>query len=58
MKLSQLKKCAVENGISLKHLNGKMLKKSELAEKLMAKGLMVKSPKKSKRKRSKKRSRN
>ena len=49
MKLSQLKKCAAENGISLKHLNGKMLKKAELAEKLMAKGLMVKSPKKSKR---------
>ena len=59
MKLSQLKKCAVENGINLKHLNGKMLKKSELAEKLMSKGIMVKSPKKSKKRsrKSKKKSR-
>ena len=57
MKLAQLKKCAAENGINLKHLNGKMLKKSELAEKLMSKGLMVKSPKKSRRKRSNKKSR-
>ena len=46
MKLSELKKLASENGISLKHLNGKTLKKSELAEKLMSKGVMVKSPKK------------
>ena len=56
MKLSELKKLASENGISLKHLNGKMLKKSELAEKLMHKGVMVKSPKKS-RKPSRKKSR-
>ena len=56
MKLSELKKLASENGISLKHLNGKMLKKSELAEKLMPKGVMVKSPKKS-RKPSRKKSR-
>ena len=32
MKLSQLKKLAVQNGISLKHLDGKMLKKQELCE--------------------------
>ena len=56
MKLSELKKLASENGISLKHLNGKMLKKSEVAEKLMHKGVMVKSPKKS-RKPSRKKSR-
>ena len=56
MKLSELKKMAAANGISLKHLNGKMLKKSELAEKLMNKGVMVKSPKKS-RKASRKKSR-
>ena len=49
MKLSELKKMATENGISLKHLTGKMLKKSELAEKLMTKGVMVKSPKKSRK---------
>ena len=30
MKLSELKKMAAANGISLKNLNGKMLKKSEL----------------------------
>ena len=41
---------ASENGISLKHLNGKMLKKQELCEKLLAKGVIVKSPKKSRRK--------
>ena len=59
MKLSELKKMAAANGISLKHLNGKMLKKSELAEKLMNKGIMVKSPKKSRksRKASRKKSR-
>ena len=60
MKLSELKKLASENGISLKHLNGKMLKKSELAEKLMSKGVVVKSPKKSRkpsRKTSRKKSR-
>ena len=28
LSLSQLKNLAIENGISLKHLNGKMLKKS------------------------------
>ena len=50
MKLSQLKKLATENGISLKHLNGKMLRKSELCEKLIKKGIIVKSPKKSRRK--------
>ena len=49
MKLSELKKMATENGISLKHLTGKMLKKSELAEKLMTKGVMLKSPKKSRK---------
>jgi len=54
--LTRLKKLALENGISLKHLNGKMLKKSELAEKLMEKGALIKSPKKS-RKASKKKSR-
>ena len=60
MKLSELKKLASENGISLKHLNGKMLKKSKLAEKLMSKGVMVKSPKKSRkpsREKSRKKSR-
>jgi len=51
MKLSELKKMAKENNISLKHLDGKMLKKSELCEKLLAKGIIVKcrSPKKKSR---------
>ena len=51
MKLSELKKMAKENNISLKHLDGKMLKKSELCEKLLEKGIIVKcrSPKKKSR---------
>ena len=46
MKLSELKKLAIRSGITIKHLNGKMLKKNELCEKLMANGIIVKcSPK-------------